>query len=111
MVVIPRVGIRDALHSVMKITENLREKVTQNMGKEGDRTSDVERFTSALPSMTWLVAAGASMAGALALKLAGRDHAAVLVGQWAPTFLIIGLYNKLVKVAGSDRRTATSAFH
>jgi hypothetical protein len=24
------------------------------------------------------------------------------VGQWAPTFLILGLYNKIVKIAGSD---------
>jgi hypothetical protein len=32
-----------------------------------------------------------------------RKHDALFVGQWAPTFLILGLYNKLVKVAGSDR--------
>ena len=32
----------------------------------------------------------------------GRDKDALFVGQWAPTFLILGLYNKLVKVAGSD---------
>ena len=24
------------------------------------------------------------------------------VGQWAPTFLILGLYNKMVKLHGSD---------
>jgi hypothetical protein len=26
----------------------------------------------------------------------------VFVGQWAPTLLILGLYNKLVKQHGSD---------
>jgi hypothetical protein len=26
------------------------------------------------------------------------------VGQWAPTFLILGVYNKLVKQLGSDSR-------
>ena len=26
----------------------------------------------------------------------------LFVGQWAPTFLILGLYNKLVKLLGSD---------
>ncbi len=26
------------------------------------------------------------------------------IGQWAPTLLVLGLYNKLVKVAGHDRR-------
>ena len=34
--------------------------------------------------------------------MSGKDHEALFVGQWAPTFLILGLYNKLVKVAGSD---------
>jgi hypothetical protein len=43
-----------------------------------------------------------SIGVSLALKAAGRDHASLFVGQWAPTFLILGLYNKLVKVAGSD---------
>jgi hypothetical protein len=33
----------------------------------------------------------------------GRDKDAVFVGQWAPTLLILGLYNKLVKQLGSDR--------
>lgn len=33
----------------------------------------------------------------------GRKHDALFVGQWAPTFLIHGLYVKLVKQHGSDR--------
>ena len=32
------------------------------------------------------------------LQRGGRRHR-----QWAPTFLIFGLYNKLVKQLGSDR--------
>jgi hypothetical protein len=32
----------------------------------------------------------------------GEKHKSLFVGQWAPTFLILGLYNKLVKVEGSD---------
>jgi hypothetical protein len=38
----------------------------------------------------------------------GQKQASVFVGQWAPTLLILGLYNKLVKQLGSDstdRRT------
>jgi hypothetical protein len=36
--------------------------------------------------------------------LAGKDHRdkANFIGLWVPTFLILGLYNKLVKVGGSD---------
>jgi len=36
----------------------------------------------------------------------GRKVERNFVGQWAPTILILGLYNKIVKVAGSDRTTA-----
>jgi hypothetical protein len=33
----------------------------------------------------------------------GRSKNALFVGQWAPTFLILGLYNKLVKQLGHDK--------
>ena len=35
----------------------------------------------------------------------GRHQVALFVGQWAAPILILGLYNKLVKVAGFDRVT------
>ena len=69
---------------------------------EGPVAKAIEEQTAKLPSDTFLWLAGASIAGSLTLKLMGKDHQALFVGQWAPTFLILGLYNKLVKVAGSD---------
>ena len=70
--------------------------------REGVVARTIEDQTARLPSDTFLWLAGGSIATSLTLKLMGRDHAAMFVGQWAPTFLILGLYNKLVKVAGSD---------
>jgi hypothetical protein len=35
--------------------------------------------------------------------LRGRKHDALFVGQWAAPFLLLGIYNKLVKVAGHDK--------
>jgi hypothetical protein len=35
-------------------------------------------------------------------KIAKKDNLALFVGQWPPTFLILGVYNKLVKQLGSD---------
>ncbi len=32
-----------------------------------------------------------------------KKNESLFVEQWAPTLLILGLYNKLVKVADSDR--------
>jgi hypothetical protein len=69
---------------------------------EGMVARTIEEQTAKLPSDLFLWAAGASIVGSLICKMSGKDHEALFVGQWAPTFLILGLYNKLVKVAGSD---------
>ena len=69
---------------------------------EGIVARTIEQQTAKLPSDTFLWLAAGSIAGSATLKMMGRDRDALFVGQWAPTFLILGLYNKLVKVAGSD---------
>lgn len=70
---------------------------------EGSVARMIEDQTAKLPSDWFLWAAGASIVGSLYLQSTGRQHESLFVGQWAPTFLILGLYNKLVKVAGNDR--------
>lgn len=75
---------------------------------EGRVASAIEQQTAKLPSDTFLWAAGGAIAASLALKLSGRDRDALFVGQWAPTFLLLGLYNKLVKMFGSDPRQETN---
>ena len=69
---------------------------------EGPVARAIEQQTARLPSDTFLWLAGGSIAASLTFKIMGRDTDALFVGQWAPTFLILGLYNKLVKLAGSD---------
>jgi len=70
--------------------------------REGTVARTIEQQTAKLPSDTFLWLAGASIATSLTLKIMGRERDAVFVGQWAPTFLLLGVYNKIVKVAGSD---------
>ncbi len=70
---------------------------------EGPVARAIEEQTARLPSDSFLWAAGASIAASLILKMVDRHHEALFVGQWAPTILILGLYNKLVKQHGSDR--------
>ena len=70
--------------------------------REGPIARSIEQQTAKLPSDWFLWAAFGSIAGSLAFKLSGKDHEALFVGQWAPTFLILGLYNKLVKLHGSE---------
>jgi hypothetical protein len=69
---------------------------------EGVVARTIEQQTAKLPSDLFLWAAFASIGGSLFLQVSGKKEASLFVGQWAPTFLILGLYNKLVKVAGSD---------
>ncbi len=70
--------------------------------EEGIVARTIEQQTAKLPSDLFLWVAVGSMACSATLKMMGRSHDALFVGQWAPTFLILGLYNKIVKVLGSD---------
>jgi hypothetical protein len=72
--------------------------------REGRIARTIEQQTAKLPSDVFLWAALGSIGGSLALLLAGHTKKATFVGQWAPTFLILGLYNKLVKIQGSEGR-------
>ncbi|MDB5332128.1 MAG: hypothetical protein JWP03_3279 [Phycisphaerales bacterium] len=69
---------------------------------EGAVARTIEEQTAKLPSDTFLWLAGGSIITSLVLKILRKDEASIFVGQWAPTFLILGLYNKLVKLLGSD---------
>jgi len=70
---------------------------------EGMVARNIEEYTAEIPSDVFLMAAGSAVLGSLALKVVGKDHLALFVGQWVAPFLLLGVYNKIVKVAGSDR--------
>jgi hypothetical protein len=69
---------------------------------EDQTTALMESYSAKVPSSFFLGAAFASILGSLALKVAGKDHHALFVGQWAAPFLLLGIYNKMVKQHGSD---------
>jgi hypothetical protein len=77
----------------------------QEFGKqtEGPVAKAIEKQTAQLPSDTFLWAALGSMATSATLQIMGKKDAALFIGQWAPSFLLFGIYNKLVKQLGSDR--------
>ena len=70
---------------------------------EGAVARGIEQQTAKLPSDTFLWIAVAAMTGSAMLQMSGRKHESLFVGQWVPTFLLFGIYNKLVKIGGSDR--------
>ena len=60
----------------------------------------VEQQTARIPSHWFLVGSFAAMATSLAFEIAGQHRASRFVGMWAPSLLIVGVYNKLVKSLG-----------
>ncbi len=70
-------------------------------GEEGEFTQSVENVTSKLPSMTWLGLSVGSMVASAVLLGTRKKELANFVGLWAPCFMLIGIYNKLVKLEGT----------
>jgi hypothetical protein len=87
--------------------------------KEGKVAEMLEEQTAKIPSDVYLWAALGSMVLSLGFFLTRKKHLGLFLGQWAPSLLVIGLYNKLVKIEGHDeddketentRKMAESAF-
>ena len=72
--------------------------------KEGPVARAIEEQTAKLPSDFFLWLALGSIGISLILQLTGHKEKSLFVGQWPPTFLILGLYNKIVKVEGHDHQ-------
>jgi CBS domain-containing protein len=70
---------------------------------EDEFTKEIEEYTASVPSSAYLGVAVAAMGTSVILHLTGRGKWGTFIGQWVPTWLLIGLYNKLVKVEGHDR--------
>jgi len=71
--------------------------------EEGPVARAIEGQTAKLPSDAFLWAAFGAMGVAAFFQMRRQNHISLFVGQWAAPLLIMGLYNKLVKVGGSDR--------
>ena len=86
----------------MSITATSRSGVAPREQHEGEITKRIEEYTTAIPSGAFLSLAVGSIGLSALLHLAGRKQDAQFVGQWVPTILLLGLYNKIVKLEGSE---------
>jgi len=91
--------------------------------REGPIARRIERRTAKLPSDLFLWAAGTAVVASFAFEIIGMIRGerrnmlrsfvgggpkasaplAGFIGMWVPSILLLGVYNKIVKVAGSDR--------
>lgn len=70
--------------------------------REGTVARSIEQQTAKLPSDTFLWGAIGAIGASLVLMAMGEEKKANFIGHWAPTILILGLYNKMVKLHGSE---------
>ena len=71
--------------------------------REGPVAKTIEEQTAKFPSDIFLWPALGAMAVSLTLQLTNAKHKSLFIGQWAPSLLLFGIYNKIVKVAGHDK--------
>jgi hypothetical protein len=83
-------------------------RVNKGEASEDQVTSAIEKVTSQAPSSLYLGLALGSMAVSIALHLSNKKHESLFVGQWAAPFLLMGIYNKMVKQHGSDASNESS---
>lgn len=81
---------------------NVPKNIIMNTPNEGQVTKKIENETAKIPSTVWLGLSVASMLGSAAAKCMGHKHTALFFGQWAAPFLLLGIYNKIVKTEGND---------
>jgi hypothetical protein len=55
------------------------------------------QITNSIPEQAWYWGAVASIVASAALKAMNMNDWSVFVGQWPPTFLLFGLYHRLVR--------------
>jgi hypothetical protein len=70
--------------------------------KEGKVARTIERQTAKIPSDVFLWLGVGSMIASAAFQIAGHKKVSNFIGHWPVNFLVLGLYNKLVKLEGSD---------
>jgi hypothetical protein len=88
-------------------TKDIKSKLDQTNPdkREGYVASMIEEQTAKIPSDVYLWAALGAMAVSLTLKFFVNERTSLFIGQWAPSLLILGMYNKLVKQMGHDSKS------
>jgi hypothetical protein len=74
-----------------------------SVDREDRFTKNIESYTAAIPSSAYLGVAVGAMALSFFCQITGRGKWGNFIAQWVPTWLIIGVYNKMVKLEGSDQ--------
>ena len=73
------------------------EHTMDSMKMADEAQSAFLRTTDQVPEQAWYWLALGSIGLSAWLKSSKQDHWALFVGQWPPTFLLFGLYHRLLR--------------
>lgn len=74
--------------------------------REGDLTRTIEEQTAKIPSINWLgLAVGSMVVSFVAAIFFKRRGLGTFIGLWAPSLMLIGVYNKIVKLEANLERS------
>jgi hypothetical protein len=86
--------------------ETVLEKTKQKTShREGKVAREIEEQTAKLPSDIFLWAGVGLLGASIVLKACKQDHLSLFIGQFAAPALLLGTYNKIVKVEGHDKES------
>lgn len=66
----------------------------------------LDQFNTGLNPELFLWAAGLSVAASAFAQIVGKKHESNFIGEWAPTFLLLGVYSKLSRMERAGRGVA-----
>ncbi len=74
-------------------------KIDTNQAKDTAQDAQAQyfRITNQVPQSVWYWAALGSIIASATLFLMGRRDWSIFVGQWPPTFLLFGMFHKILR--------------
>jgi hypothetical protein len=91
---------------------NLSESGRNKSMEEAKVAKITEMKTKEVPTSIFITLAGAAIALSFGLAMSKKKKSwAVFVGQWAPTILLFGIYDKIVKTNATSKEENKSLLH
>lgn len=78
-------------------------------GRPKSLIKTIEKKTARIPSSFFLALAGGAVALSLGLAVSKKKRWANFVGQWVPTILLLGIYDKMANTQTTENEEAKSS--
>ena len=75
-------------------------KIDMPIASTNEAREQYFEITDKIPAEVWYWAALSSIVASASLFLANKRDWSIFVGQWPPTFLLFGLFHKILKRVG-----------